>query len=203
VGTIWRKHKQDILDTVNRYLAKSLQTLPGSGRRRKISVVELYAKVEAVPFHFRKNVWTLASKVSIPKSTIHDALKKGLLKHTWNTLRPILTDKNKADRVVYCCSFVQDGQFVDMLERVDIDEKWFYMTEVATSYILVPGETPPHRTCNNKSRIEKVMCLLHHHRPSAITPLVLSSLLVPFNPSPFYMTSYLRSIHTPYRHLHH
>ena len=119
--------------------------------------VELYAKVKAVPFHFRKNnVWTLASKVGIPKSTIHDALKKGLLKHTRNTIRPILTDKNKADRVVYCCSFVQDGQFVDMLERVDIDEKWFYMTEVATSYILVPGETPPHRTCKHKSHIEKV-----------------------------------------------
>jgi hypothetical protein len=43
-----------------------------------------------------------------------------------------------------------------MLERVDIDEKWFYMTEVATSYILVPGETPPHRTCKHKSHIEKV-----------------------------------------------
>jgi hypothetical protein len=69
--------------------------------------VELYAKVKAVPSHFRKNnVWTLASKVGIPKSTIHDALKKGLLKHTRNTIRPILTDKNKADRVVYCCSFV-------------------------------------------------------------------------------------------------
>jgi hypothetical protein len=88
VGTIWRKHKQDILDIVNRDLVKSLQTLPGSGRRCKISVVELYAKVKAVPFHFHKNVRTLASKVGIPKSMIHDALKKGLLKHTRNTIRP-------------------------------------------------------------------------------------------------------------------
>ena len=108
---------------------------------------------------------TLASKVGIPKSRIHDALKKGLLEHTQNTIRPILTDKNKADRVVYCCSFVQDGQFVDMLERVDIDEKWFYMTEVATSYILVPGETPPHQACKHKSHIEKVMCLTAVARP--------------------------------------
>ena len=46
-----------------------------------------------------------------------------------------------------------------MLDRVDIDEKWFYLTEVVTSYILVPGETPPHRTCKHKSHIEKVMCL--------------------------------------------
>ena len=37
-------------------------------------MVELYAEVKAVPFHFRKNVRTLACKVGIPKSTIHDAL---------------------------------------------------------------------------------------------------------------------------------
>ena len=30
VGTIWRKHKQDILDTVNHDLVKSLKTLPGT-----------------------------------------------------------------------------------------------------------------------------------------------------------------------------
>ena len=52
-----------------------------------------------------------------------------------------------------------------MLERVDLDKKWFYMTEVATSYILVPGETPPHQTCKHKSHIEKVMCLTAVARP--------------------------------------
>ncbi len=87
---------------------------------------------------------TLAFKVGIPNSTIHDALKKGLLKYTHNTIRPILADNNKTDRVGSCSSFVQNGQFTDMLDRVDIDEKWFYLTEVVTSYILVSGETPPH-----------------------------------------------------------
>jgi hypothetical protein len=165
VRKLWRKHKQDILDTINRDLVKSLKRLPGSGGQRKISVVELYEKMKAVPFQYRKNVRTLAFKVGIPKSTIHDALKKGLLKHTRNTIRPILTDKNKTDRVAYCSSFVRNGQFTDMLDRVDIDEKWFYMTEVATSYILVPGETPPHRTCKHKSHIEKIMCLTAVARP--------------------------------------
>jgi hypothetical protein len=109
VGTIWRKHNQDILDTVNHDLVKSLKALPHSCHPRKISIVELYEKVKAVPFQYRKNVWTLAFMVGIPKSKIYDALKKGLLKHTHNTIRPILTDKNKGDRVGYCCSFVQDG----------------------------------------------------------------------------------------------
>ena len=165
VAKLWRKHKQDILDSVNRDLVMSLKRLSGSGGQRKISVVELYEKVKAVPFQYRKNVRTLAFKVGIPNSTIHDALKKGLLKHTHNTIRPILADNNKTDRVGSCSSFVQNGQFTDMLDRVDIDEKWFYMTEVATSYILVPGETPPHRTCKHKSHIEKVMCLTAVARP--------------------------------------
>ena len=76
VAELWRKHKQDILDTVNRDLDKSLKQLSGSGHPQKISVVELYEKVKAVPFQYRKNVRTLAFKVGIPKSTIHNALKK-------------------------------------------------------------------------------------------------------------------------------
>ena len=59
VGSIWRKHKQDILDTVSLDLVKSLKTLPGSGCHYKSSVVELYAKVKAVPFHYHKNVCDL------------------------------------------------------------------------------------------------------------------------------------------------
>ncbi len=70
VGTIWRKHKQDILDTVNRDLVKSLQTLPGSGRRRKISVVELYAKVKAVPFNFLQECGDLGLQGWHPQ--VHD-----------------------------------------------------------------------------------------------------------------------------------
>ena len=44
----------------------------------RFQVVELYEKVKAIPFQYRKNVWTLAFKVGIPKSTIHDTLKKAL-----------------------------------------------------------------------------------------------------------------------------
>ena len=48
VGTIWRKHKQDILDAVNCDLVKSLKTLMGCGHCHKISVFELYAKVNSL-----------------------------------------------------------------------------------------------------------------------------------------------------------
>jgi hypothetical protein len=42
--------------------------------------------------------------------------------------------------MAYCHSFVQDNSFVDMLDHVDINKKWFYISQKVTSLILVPGE---------------------------------------------------------------
>jgi hypothetical protein len=50
--------------------------------------------------------------------------------------------KNKVDHVTYCHSFVQENSFVDMLDCVDINEKWVFQSQVVTSFILVPGEVP-------------------------------------------------------------
>ena len=44
-------------------------------------------------------------------------------------------------------------------------QKLMCLTEVATSYILVPGETPSHQTCKHKRHIKKVMCLTAVVRP--------------------------------------
>ena len=115
--------------------------------------------MKAVPFHFCKNIRTLSFKIGIPRSTIQQAMKLGLLKSSKNSIKPILMPKNKLDRVNYCHSFVQDNSFVDMLDRVNIDEKWFYLSQKIISYILVPGEVPPYRTCLHKSHITKAMCL--------------------------------------------
>jgi hypothetical protein len=121
--------------------------------------------VKAIPFHFRKNIRTLSFKIGIPRSTIQRGMKLGLLKSSKNSIKPILTPKNKLDRVNYCHSFVQDNSFVDMLDRVDIDEKWFYLSQKVTSFILVPGEVPPLRLCKHKNHIEKAMCLTAMARP--------------------------------------
>jgi hypothetical protein len=52
-----------------------------------------------------------------------------------------------------------------MLDRVDFDKKWFYITTVNASYIIVPGEEPPTRRCKHKSHLIKVMCLTAMARP--------------------------------------
>ena len=154
VGDVWRKYKEQILDTLNHDLMESLKHRKGAGPPRRISIEDLQTRVKAVPFRFRKNIRTLAYKVGIPRSTLHDALKKGCLQKSSNSINPFLTPKNKTDRVAYCRSFVEeDGWFGDMMDH---DEKWFYLTKAVTKYILVPGEVPPHRTCSHKSHISRL-----------------------------------------------
>ena len=129
----------------------SVKQLKGSGRRPKISVLELHSHAKAVPFHFCKNLRTLSFKIVIPLTTIHRALKLGLLKSSKNSIKPVLMPKIKLDRVTYCHSFVKGEQsFVEMFDRVDIDKKWFYLSQKITSYILVPGEVPPLCLCKHK-----------------------------------------------------
>jgi hypothetical protein len=108
-----------------------------------------------VPFQYRKNVQTLTYKVGIP------TLKKGLLKHTHNTIRTILTDKNKAYRVAWCCSFV-----CGMVSLLTYWRGWvltrsgFTEQKLQKSYILIPGETPSHQTCKHKRHIKKKIASL-------------------------------------------
>jgi hypothetical protein len=59
VADVWRQHKEDILDPLNKDLYESLKHKQGVENPRKISIVELQTRVRAVPYHFHKNVWTL------------------------------------------------------------------------------------------------------------------------------------------------
>ena len=144
----------------------------GAGPPRRISIEELQNCVKAVPFNFRKNIRTLAYNVGILQTTLHRALKIGRLQKSKNSIKLFLMPKNKADRVAYCCRFVEeDSWFGDMMDLVDINEKWYNITKVVTKYILVPGEVPPHRTCSHKSYIIKAMCLtaMAHPRKNPVT----------------------------------
>jgi hypothetical protein len=118
--------------------------------------------VKAVPFHFCKNIRTLSFKIGIPRSTIQRAMKLGLIKSSKNSIKPILTPKNKLDRVYYCHSFVQDNSFVDMLDCVDIDEKWFY-PPIHRCPIVSPSAVLSRRRRPSRTRHHRPSCIDFHH----------------------------------------
>ncbi|CAA0824878.1 Unknown protein [Striga hermonthica] len=52
-----------------------------------------------------------------------------------------------------------------MYNYVHIDEKWFHMKKNEQTYYLLDNEEDPHRSCQSKNNIEKVMFLAATTRP--------------------------------------
>lgn len=167
VRSMWQTYKQSILSPELHH--HDISRKKGSGRKQTITADELQEKVKQVRFSDRQTFRSLAQKINIPVSTLHRALKVGALQRTASSIKPHLTPENMEKRVEYCHSFVDNNNnFVDMMDRVDIDEKWFYITNKRTKYIVAPGEEPPARTCKHKSHLIKVMCLTAMARPREI-----------------------------------
>ena len=62
-------------------------------------------------------------------------------------------------------SLPHEPKFIDMYNIVHIDEKWFYITKKTKRYYLLPNENDPHRTCQSKNFIGKVIFLAVMARP--------------------------------------
>ena len=160
----WRRYRKAIVSPEHHEL--NVQRAKGSGIKRRFAVPQVHAMVKAVPFRYRQNIRSLSAKTGIPRTTLHRYLQIGLLQKSRSTIKPILTAVNKAQRISYCNSFVGPyGCFNDMLDCIDIDEKWWYITQQSLSWIVVPGEITPDRKCKHKSHITKVMALAASARP--------------------------------------
>ena len=86
-------------------------------------------------------------------------------------IRPDLTAPDKLLRLRFSLEaleldrFLNTIKFRNMHNTVHIDEKWFYITKGAQRYYLAPGEVEPHRTCQNKRFISKIMFMCAVTRP--------------------------------------
>ena len=163
---MWKTHQKMAMDPTRALVAARKQ---GSGRKRKIPIVQLKAMVKEVPFHKRNKVRSLAKELNMSKSTLHRALQLGVLQRSTSAVKPILTEQNKQARIAWVKSKVaEDGRFVDMMNEVHIDEKWFYITREKESYIIVEGESVPERKVKSKRFIAKIMFLAAFARPRVI-----------------------------------
>ena len=128
-------------------------------------------QVKSIPFHKRTSLRSLSKSLGIATSTLHKRVKEGTLRRHTNAIKPSLKDGNIRDRLKFCFSMLEkdslihEPKFVNMYNIVHIDEKWFYMTKKMEKYYLVPDEEVPHRTCQSKNYIEKVMFLAAMARP--------------------------------------
>ena len=137
----------------------------GAGRPPKYDREELCAHVRLIPLRERKTVRDLAARLSISKTTVSDMVKTDCFRRHSSSLKPLLTEQNKYERVLYAMSKVDGETYKDMEDEIHIDEKWFYLTRDNENYILVDDEEDPHRTVGHKSHIDKVMFLAATAKP--------------------------------------
>jgi hypothetical protein len=156
--------------------------------KHKYDHTELKVQVKALAFKQRKTVRKTAGRLAIPKSTLQDILKpplpkkmaqdlrdiKGsaiLVRHR-SKLKPTLTELNKLTRFNFVLEEINAAtrnlvrpRFKDQMDKVHIDEKWFYLCKDGEKYILVDDEEPPERYVKHKNFIGKVMFLCAQARP--------------------------------------
>ena len=138
------------------------------GKKKKQIDLEQFANI---PLHRRTTLRSLAASLNVSHGFLSRLLKGGIIKRHSNAIKPSLSDGNMRARLEFCVSMLDSStipnnpKFIDMYNIVHIDEKWFYMTKKSSTYYLLPVEEEPHRTCQSKNYITKVMFLAAMARP--------------------------------------
>lgn len=168
--TIHRIQKEAKDPTVCDSITESFKPKTGTRGRKRTNLEKLEKSIKPVHFNRRRTYRSFGRASGIPKSTLFDLKKRGdLTKYTVHT-KPVLSEKNKADRVKFALAHAgtsaPDFTFQDMNNVVHIDEKWFYIMPLSRSMLLLKGETPPpNMKAHSKRYIMKVMFIAAVAKP--------------------------------------
>ncbi|XP_038715957.1 uncharacterized protein LOC120009425 [Tripterygium wilfordii] len=116
------------------------------------------------------------TKAYIANANVHDLSSKLVEREN----QPYIEESKKEvfDRIQTPCShiyrtisMIDEGTlkskpfFINMYDRIHIDEKWFYISKTSHKYYLHPDEMKPYRTCKSIRFIAKIMFLAAVARP--------------------------------------
>jgi len=174
-----------VIDDANklRNIPLSVFTTKGNrGRPKKWDRDEVMEMIKAVPQYRRKTYRRLHAATDIPLATLHRFVKQEKILYSYvSSVKPTLSDERKLDRIGYAMEQIDPRslettrhgtgipKFLDMYDRVHVDEKWFYITKEKQKYILVRDEEPPKRETRHTGHIEKVMFLVAQARPRYVS----------------------------------
>ncbi|XP_031124382.1 uncharacterized protein LOC116027098 [Ipomoea triloba] len=166
VSRIWKK---GIACVANGVPVDISLNLSGNVGRKRIAINP--EDVARIPLNRRTTIRSMASALSMSKTSLHRRVKEGSLKSHSNATKPMLTEENRKVRLQFCISMIDSSSshnnpsFIDMYDCVHIDEKWFFLSRTSQKYYLLPEEDKPYRTCKSKKFITKVMFLCAVARP--------------------------------------
>jgi DNA invertase Pin-like site-specific DNA recombinase len=123
VRRVWRRAKQ--------CRAQGIPVDVRSRRKncgRKKKQIDL-SPVLRVPWHRRRTLRSLGKEIGVHKSTVHRWFKAGHLQRHSSTLKPLLREDNKKDRLRWCLSMLDERtlpnepKFREMYNIIHMDEK--------------------------------------------------------------------------------
>lgn len=140
-----------------------------TGRKKKWDDEAMQEAIKDIPLKNRRTVRALSKSLGVPTTTLQRRKKKVFVQHK-SSLKPMLTDEHRVARIEYCL-WNRDAtgmRYNDMYNCVHVDEKWFYMQEDNTCFLVAPDEKLPYRVTRHKGYIKKVMFLSAIARPRMI-----------------------------------
>jgi DNA invertase Pin-like site-specific DNA recombinase len=86
------------------------------------------SEVLRLPLHRRTTIRSVAAALGVPKSTLHRRFKEGQLRRHSNTLKPLLKEANKKERLRWCICMLDPQtlpnkpKFIEMDNIIHLDE---------------------------------------------------------------------------------
>ena len=130
--------------------------------------------IKDIPLWKQQTQRKLATLLGVSKAMVHRWIVDSTIQVHSNSLKPVLTEENKVAQLEMALDSwdPQDPtKFLDMMDHIHMDEKWFFLSQQKERYLLLPEEKNPKRCMKSKSHITKVMFLCAianpHFNPSA------------------------------------
>ena len=102
--------------------------------------------IKNIPLCKRQTQRKLAASLGVSKMTVQRWIVDSTICVHCNSLMPVLTEENKVARLIMALE-ARDPQdptkFLDMMDCIHVDEKWFFLSWQRERYLLLPEEKNP------------------------------------------------------------
>ncbi|KAH7485553.1 uncharacterized protein KRP23_4600 [Phytophthora ramorum] len=165
IDRVWKRYTENMALGVVGGAPES--KIKGYSGRKPYDRAELARRFSAIPVTERRRVASTAARNGVSGSLVRTLLAEGHLARRSGRIKPLLTDKQKRERVRHALSFIDERtcQFEGMYDVVHIDEKWLNEDVDGRTYLLLPDEEAPQRHRRSKRFIPKTMFLAAIARP--------------------------------------
>ena len=116
------------------------------GRRPMYLAEFICEEIKNIPLWKRWTQRKLATSLGVSKTMVHCWIVDSTIQVHSNSLKPVLMEENKVAWLIMALDShdPQDPmKFLDMMDCIHMDEKWFFLSWQKERYLLLPEEKNP------------------------------------------------------------